>query len=58
MNNTDSEPGAQRLTLEQLQKWEALKFGTSTSSPFHENSYGGVIGLRPERLDEYKHCKT
>ena len=27
MNNTNSEPGAQRFTLEQLQQWEALKFG-------------------------------
>jgi alpha-L-fucosidase len=58
MNDATPEPGAQRLTLDQLQRWEALKFGmfihygmsTYTGSELPDGSHPSTL-YAPDKLD-------
>ena len=57
-SETTNERGAQRLSLEQLQKWEALKYGmfihygmsTYTASEFPDGSHPSTL-YAPDKLD-------
>lgn len=58
MGTTTNERGAQRLSLEQLQKWEALKYGmfihygmsTYTGSELPDGSHPSIL-YAPDKLD-------